>query len=79
MLCVEVCLAAVKIVARGLCGPTFDRKRTKSAVPLSIGNAQSRKAWIDATIRELKILKSTLETIDTPGERWGLSPRLRWS
>jgi hypothetical protein len=38
-----------------------------SAVLLSIGNAQSRKAWIDATIRELDRLKSTLETIDTPG------------
>jgi hypothetical protein len=38
-----------------------------SAVPLSIGNAQSRKAWIDATIRELDRLESTLETIDTPG------------
>jgi hypothetical protein len=44
-----------------------DSSQGDSAVSLSIGNAQSTKAWIDATIRELDRLKSTLETIDTPG------------
>jgi hypothetical protein len=38
-----------------------------SAVPLSIGNAQGRKVWIDATICELDRLTSTLETIGTQG------------
>jgi hypothetical protein len=55
---------AVKIGAEDSC-------QGDSAVPHSIGNAQSRKAWIDATIRELDRLESTLETIDTPGQRRG--------
>jgi hypothetical protein len=57
MLCVEVCPGGE------------DTCRGDSAVTLSIGAAQSWKAWIDATIRELKRLESTLETIYTPGKR----------
>jgi hypothetical protein len=47
ILYMEVCLAAVKIVAKGA-----------STVRLSIGDAQSRKAWVDPTISELDRLES---------------------
>jgi hypothetical protein len=56
MLCVQMCLGAVKIFARAT-----------QRVQFSIGNAQGRKDWIYATIYELGRLKGGLETIDTPG------------
>jgi hypothetical protein len=40
-----------------------DSCQGESTVPLSIGNAQGRKDWIDATIYELETLTSTQETI----------------
>jgi hypothetical protein len=49
MLCVRMCLGAVKIVARAT-----------QLVQFSIGNAQGRKDWIDATISELDRLTGRL-------------------
>jgi hypothetical protein len=54
MLYRQVCLAVVKIVAS----------------PFSVGKAQGRKDWIDATVSKLGKLTGILETIDAPGYCW---------
>jgi hypothetical protein len=52
ILCVHVCLAAAKTVAKG-----------DSVCPLPVGKAQGWKDRIDATICGLGRLKGTMETI----------------